>query len=280
MNNQKQKIMAVLLVLLLFTALVTTAAFLPASTVKNDASTRLAYRNYDDIMFDNSESDAATPPPPVTIKSKTINKRGSKSVEPDALNDDATFTALDVDADRMPLSILLEPPAAPLTQQKKINLLPSHSYPRVTITASRVTTHSSSVTQLSNIQDYHHHVFNSPDQLCVIRFHAPWCQVCRTNNVYWELMASKINKMNSSNRSVKFLSVTLDESNEEVAKLKDMLQIQSEQQGVVHYAREGLFGQRVHLNRKNLGKLKKQLESFLSNDMGADMFLYSLKSCP
>ena len=90
-------------------------------------------------------------------------------------------------------------------------------------------------------------------------------------------MASKLVKMNSSKRNVKFLSVNLDGSNEEVEELKDMLQIQSVPQGVIHYANEGLFGQKVNLNRKNLGNLKKQLESYLTNDMGADMFLYQLK---
>ncbi len=90
-------------------------------------------------------------------------------------------------------------------------------------------------------------------------------------------MASKIVKMNSSKRNIKFLSVSLDPKNEEVAELKDMLQIESVPQGVIHYANEGLFAQKIHLNRKNLGILKKQLESYLTNDMGADMFLYGLK---
>ena len=90
-------------------------------------------------------------------------------------------------------------------------------------------------------------------------------------------MASKISQINTSNRNIKFLSVTLDRENKEVEELKDMLQIQSVPQGIIHYASEGLFGQRLHLNRKNLGNLKKELESYLTNDMGADMFLYRLK---
>ena len=178
----------------------------------------------------------------------------------------------------MPLSILLEPPAPPLTEQLQPNTSSSRRQSsRATSTASRAATRSSPITQLFNIQDYHQHVLNEPNQLCIIRFHAPWCQVCRTTNVSWERMASKIVKMNSSKRNIKFLSVSLDGKNEEAAELKDMLQIESVPQGVIHYASEGLFGQKVHLNRKNLGVLKKQLESYLTNDMGADMFLYGLK---
>ena len=258
-----------------------TVAFSPGSSSLNiDATTRLGYRNYDDIIIDTSTAAAAasSPRPEVGTKTSKIKQHGSKSIMPPKLYDKATsFTTLDVDADRMPLSILLEPPAAPLTEQQQTNTTPSRPSTRVTSTASRAATRSSPITQLFNIQDYHGHVLNNPDQLCIIRFHAPWCQVCRTTNVSWERMASKLVKMNSSKRNVKFLSVNLDGSNEEVEELKDMLQIQSVPQGVIHYANEGLFGQKVNLNRKNLGNLKKQLESYLTNDMGADMFLYQLK---
>ena len=48
-------------------------------------------------------------------------------------------------------------------------------------------------------------------------------------------------------------------------------------QGVFHHASDGVSGQKVNLNRKMLGNLNKQLECYLKNDMGADMFLYGLK---
>ena len=54
-------------------------------------------------------------------------------------------------------------------------------------------------------------------------------------------MTSKMVKMNSSKRNIKFFSVSLDGKNEEVEELKDMLQIESVPHGVIHYANEGLF---------------------------------------
>mmetsp|Transcript_29341 Transcript_29341/g.44146 ORF Transcript_29341/g.44146 Transcript_29341/m.44146 type:complete len:231 (-) Transcript_29341:284-976(-) len=207
-----------------------TVAFSPGpSSLKADAPTRLSYRNYYDIMMDISTTEAASSPPVTPPKKQPkILKQGSKSATPPRLYDEATFTTLDVDADRMPLSILLEPPAAPFTregteqeqQQQELppNTSPSRPSSRVTSTASRAATRSSPITQLFSIQDYNKHVLNSsPNQLCIIRFHAPWCQVCRTTNVSWERMASKIVKMNSSKRNIKFLSVSLDGKNEEAA---------------------------------------------------------------
>ena len=266
----KQLLLAVSMALVALQA----AAFSPNSRLPVD--TRLMYRNYDDMMF----SDVVAAAKPSSLATTAKQKITYKSVtSPPKLND--FKVEIDVDADRMPLSILLEPPAAPLNEKRPTRLSSSHPPPpptsRVTSTASRATTRVSSVTQLFNIQDYHQHVLNSPDHLCIIRFHAPWCQVCRTTNVSWDRMARKISQMNTSNRNIKFLSVTLDRENKEVEELKDMLQIQSVPQGIIHYASEGLFGQRVHLNRKNLGNLKKELESYLTNDMGADMFLYRLK---
>lgn len=281
MNIMEQRVIASVFLAVCTASLATnTVAFSPSSypTERADTSTRLDYRNYDDIIIDTSiTTEATSSSPPRIRQSSSINKHGSKSTMPPKLCDKAAFATLDVDADRMPLSILLEPPAPPLTEQLQTDMKPSQPPSRVTTTASRAATRSSPITQLLNIQDYHRHVLNEPDQLCIIRFHAPWCQVCRTTNVSWERMASKIVKMNSSKRNIKFLSVSLDPKNEEVAELKDMLQIESVPQGIIHYANEGLFGQKIHLNRKNLGILKKQLESYLTNDMGADMFLYGLK---
>ena len=279
-----------------------TVAFSPGCSVKKrDASTRLMYRNYDDISMTNlmtNASEAAdlssSSSPTATAAGKikkiiTKKKQGSKSVTPPKLLlEDTTFTTLDVDADRMPLSILLEPPAAPLTiqedqpekKQQPTKTPPSRTSSfRATSTASRAAdTRSSPIVQLFNIEDYNQHVLNSPpNQLCIIRFSAPWCQVCRTTNVSWERMAAKISKMNSGRRNVKFLSVHLDGKSEEVVELKDMLHIEGVPQGIIHHTSDGLVGQRVNLNRKNLGNLKKELESYLTNDMGADMFLYRLK---
>lgn len=251
--------------------------------------TRLGYRNYYDILMD-MDTKPTTATSPTTTRRKQLQqqhknrKRSRTSVTPPKLHD-ATFTTLDVDADRMPLSILLEPPAPPFAivkdqEQQQHDLTPpsGHVSKRMTSTASRATKRSSPITQLFNVQDYNHHVLNSaPNELCIIRFHAPWCQVCRTTNVAWERMASKLLKMNSTTRRVKFLAVNLDGKNEEAVELKDMLQIEGVPQGVIHHENDGVFGQKVVLNRKNLGVLKKQLENYLTNDLGADMFLYALK---
>ena len=263
-------------------------AFSPGpSPLKADAfrPTRLGYRNYYDILMD-----IGTNPTTATTVSKQLQQqrkmrnRSRKTVTSPKLHD-ATFTTLDVDADRMPLSILLEPPAAPFATAKDHEQQQQGSPPpsgqishRTTSTASRATKRSSPITQLFDVQDYNHHVLNSaPNELCIIRFHAPWCQVCRTTNVAWERMASKLFKMNSTTRKVKFLAVNLDGKNEEAVELKDMLHIEGVPQGVIHHENDGVFGQKVVLNRKNLGILKKQLENYLTNDLGADMFLYSLK---
>ena len=90
-------------------------------------------------------------------------------------------------------------------------------------------------------------------------------------------MASKISKMNTGRRNVKFFSVHLDGKDEDVVELKDMLHIEGVPQGVIYHKGDGVVGQKVNLNRKNLGILKKQVENYLTNDMGADMFLYGLK---
>jgi len=92
-------------------------------------------------------------------------------------------------------------------------------------------------------------------------------------------MASQITKSTAgSSQQVKFLSVTIDGKNEEAVQLKDMLQVEGVPTGIIHAASEDVFGHKVNLNRKNLTQLKKKLEGFVTNAMGADMFLYELKS--
>lgn len=84
-------------------------------------------------------------------------------------------------------------------------------------------------------------------------------------------MASKINKMalnnnNSNNKRIKFLAVSLDGKNEDIAALKDMLQVLRVPQGIIHHPTQGLFGQKVDLDRSNLTTLKKQLERYVEED--------------
>ena len=105
---------SVLLLLAVCTAsmVTNTVAFSPASfpTVRADTPTRLDYRNYDDIIMDTSSTTEAASSSPLSIarQSSSINKHGSKSAMPPKPCDKAT--GLDVDADRMPLSIFLSHP--------------------------------------------------------------------------------------------------------------------------------------------------------------------------
>merc|ERR1711862_405048 len=121
-----------------------------------------------------------------------------------------------------------------------------------------------SIISLTSIGDYHHHVLQNPHKLHIVRFSAPWCQVCRATNVAWERMASRIRRKSSAARSIQFLSVVVDNNNDEVRALRDMLQIEKVPMGIVHHPTEGTLGVRVDLHRKNLGTLKRNLERYLT----------------
>ena len=83
-------------------------------------------------------------------------------------------------------------------------------------------------------------------------------------------------KTNDNKRKIKFFSVSLDGKGSVVA-LKDMLQIRRVPQGIIHHPTQGVFGQRVDLNRNNLSSLKKQLEKYLEDGkMGSGMVLDGL----
>jgi len=173
---------------------------------------------------------------------------------------------IDVDSDRTSLGILLEPPAPriELPAEKETAVVQTPEARQVSLRQPAVVKRekSSPIIPLSNMDDYARHVLQNPHQVHVIRFSAPWCQVCRTTNVAWERMASRINKTSSADRSVQFLSVVVDGKNDEVKALQDMLQIDKVPQGVVHHPTKGIFGARIDMSRKNLGRLKKNLERF------------------
>lgn len=108
--------------------------------------------------------------------------------------------------------------------------------------------------------------------MSIIRFSAPWCSMCRSTNVAWERMASKItNKMSNTslNNNVKrihFLAVSIDGKDEATTALKDMLQILQVPQGIIHHPTKGLLGQKVDLHRSNLSSLRKLLEQCLEEE--------------
>ncbi|EED87496.1 predicted protein [Thalassiosira pseudonana CCMP1335] len=167
---------------------------------------------------------------------------------------------VDVDGDRLSLS-------TPLRLSSPIQTAPSSastsSRPATTssIPSSRATSRTSPITPLASLSDYNHHVLSpSNTQLTLIRFHAPWCQVCRTTSVAYERMASKLSK-----KGVRFLSVNIDNNNPECEKnvLKDMLDVEAVPMAVVYHPSRGVLG-KVKLNRGNLTELKKRLGGYVS----------------
>lgn len=181
------------------------------------------------------------------------------------------YEIVDVDGDRMSLLSLLDPPAAPRTNNNNAHSEEDKLTPDArgrSRRSTQSTQRASPVTQLHSIQDYHKHVLDEPNRLCIIRFSAPWCKVCKSTNVAWERMASKIakegtNNNNANTKPIKFLSVNLDGRDESTSALKDMLQINRVPQGIIHHPTRGVFGQRVDLNRSNLSTLKKRLEAYV-----------------
>jgi len=173
----------------------------------------------------------------------------------------------EVDADRFSLASLLEPPAAPYIKQDDHSMAVSStsSSPSVMPTSSRIATKTSSViTPLYSIQDYNHHILNntnnnhSKNQLKLIRFTAPWCQVCRSTHVAYERMVSKLSKHNSNN-DIAFYSVSIDSNDPSDSKnvLKDYLNVHAVPTCIIHHSPKGAAG-KITLNPSNLNELKKR----------------------
>jgi len=105
------------------------------------------------------------------------------STQPNVSSNGVTW---EVDADRFSLASLLEPPAAPFVKQDDHSPVVSTTPPSVIPSSSRIATKTNSViTPLQSIQDYNHHRLNNnnsnnSNQLKLIRFTAPLCQVCRS----------------------------------------------------------------------------------------------------
>jgi len=189
---------------------------------------------------------------------------------------DSYYDILDVDGDRMSLRVLLEPPSAPMKAVPTPVPVQEASTPsrsssrsssiRAVGSRSRTSERISPVTALHSIQDYQRHVLHAPNQLCIIRFSAPFCKVCRTTSVSWERMASKIHK--SGGERIKFLSVSVDGKDEDTLALKDLLRVEKVPQGILHHPARGVLGSKVDLNRANLTALRKRLERYVEEGPG------------
>jgi thiol-disulfide isomerase/thioredoxin len=175
----------------------------------------------------------------------------------------------------------------------------------ISTTATRaISSRISPIIELHSIQDYHNHIHrnnidnnhptmttttttNTSSPLCIIRFSAPWCKVCRSTDVAWERMASKFTNpaavestsssasSSSTKKQIKFFNVNLNNnhngdgnegdstSSSGTSALKDMLHIDRVPQGIIHHPAFGIYEQKVNLHRSNLSILKKRLERYM-----------------
>ena len=268
----KQQSFAIVLVTLPTLAL----CFSPTLQHQSSSSSALSYRDYDGIhLYDDVVERTAILPQ--RTKSSTKHKKAKKnsinSIQSKINYDSHLF---DVESDRTSLRTLLDPPAAPFvpTHIKKessstVLQTPEERARALRSSSSRVTRATpTSITSLYNIQDYQEQILNSSTngyELSIIRFKAPWCQTCRTTNLAWERMASRLSKASSqsSKNKVKFYQVELDGKEDSTA-LKDFLEIEGVPQGVMHIPNLGIDEQKVKLHRKNLTQLKKNLDRFLT----------------
>jgi len=237
----------------------------------SSSSSALSYRDYDGIhLYDDVvERTAILPQRTKSTTSKHKAKKNSINSIQSKINYDSHL--FDVESDRTSLRTLLDPPAAPFVpiQKKELLQTPEERARALRSSSSRVTRATpTSITSLYNIQDYQEQILNSSGneyELSIIRFKAPWCQTCRTTNLAWERMASRLSKASSqsSKNKVKFYQVELDGKEESTA-LKDFLEIEGVPQGVMHIPNLGIDEQKVKLHRKNLTQLKKNLDRFLT----------------
>ena len=265
----KQQSIAIVLVTLPTLAL----CFSPTLQQHASSSSALSYRDYDGIhLYDDVVERTAVLPQRTKSSSKPKAKKNSINSIQSKINYDSHL--FDVESDRTSLRTLLDPPAAPFVPIKKESSnialqTPEERAKALRSSSSRATRATpASITSLYNIQDYQEQILNSSGseyELSIIRFKAPWCQTCRTTNLAWERMASRLSKASSqsSKNKVKFYQVELDGKEDSTA-LKDFLEIEGVPQGVMHIPNLGIDEQKVKLHRKNLTQLKKNLDRFLT----------------
>ena len=147
-------------------------------------------------------------------------------------------------------SAVLEPPPFAPPTKAQARQVQSRRRPAEVTTPRR----SSKITSLKSIEDYNKHVLEQPDALHIIRFSAPWCQVCKSTDVAWERMAAKLAPKHGA---IRFHSVTVDGRDDGVIALKDALQIEKVPQGII---RHPIFQKRIDMHRQNLSALRKSLD--------------------
>jgi len=139
-----------------------------------------------------------------------------------------------------------------------------------TLPVSRVVSRESPVQPIRTIQEYETLVLDEKDKLVIIRFHAPWCKVCKTTSVAFERCATKIQRAHP--QKTIFYSVNIDGS-KETNEVRDLilkvhgLDVRGVPMGMLFHPREqGIVG-KVRLNRKQLSVLKQKLEMYLQEEV-------------
>jgi len=290
--NMNMKQTAAVAVAILATALAPSlaVAFSPPSSADakrvNSAitSTVLEYRSYDGPQFYDVDGERTAgrrwSAAPAANRAAAAGRRPARRRHI-AQSDSGLY---DVDSDRTTLWTLLDPPAPPFVPVTKKSAAAALQTPEARQASLRAASKNaasaaaarrrrpSPIVSLLNVEDYEEHVLHSPNgdnAVCVVRFKAPWCQTCRTTNVAWERMASRITKLSSADRRVKFFSVELD-GKEETLALKDRLGIEGVPQGVLHHPARGISERRVKLTRSKLSGLKKNLERYCTYTRGEE----------
>eukprot|EP01083_Nonionella_stella_P015970 44659_1 len=199
--NTKQSI-AIVLVTLPTLAL----CFSPTSYTQHASSTSaLSYRDYDGIhLYDDVVERTAVQQQRSKSSTATKHKAKKNSINSSISKINYDSHLFDVESDRTSLRTLLDPPAAPFVPIKKEDTVvlqtPEERARALRSSSSRATRATpTSIISLYNIQDYQEHILNSSAEyeLSIIRFKAPWCQTCRTTNLAWERMASRLTKASS-----------------------------------------------------------------------------------
>lgn len=110
--------------------------------------------------------------------------------------------------------------------------------------------------------------------MVIIRFHAPWCRVCKATSVSYERSAAKL--QGAYPQKINFLSVNIDGSNE-INELKDLLlndhglDIEGVPTGILYHPREqGIYG-KVKLNRKQSRVLWQTVDMYLQGGGETDL---------
>jgi len=140
--------------------------------------------------------------------------------------------------------------------------------PTVRSIRERSVTREQSVRSIRNVEDFKTLALEEDEKLVIIRFHAPWCRVCKATDVAYERCAAKIQKAYPS--QVKFLSANFD-GKEKMNELRDLLleehhtDVRGVPMGMLFHPSYGVVGN-IRLTRKHLMALKLKLKIYFDGE--------------